>query len=67
MLLRIPRQSSKFEKVTHKSVHIFFGSYHIVKDFKNNSYESADVNNPQKSIGVHNHINLRKYVRLSDA
>ena len=67
VLLRIPKQSSKFDKVTHKFFHIFFGPYQIIKDFKNNSYELADVNNPLKCIGVHNHSNLKKYVRRLDA
>ena len=50
VLLRIPKQSSKLDKVTHKFFHPFFGPYQIIEDLGNNSYKLADIHKADKIV-----------------
>ena len=65
VLLHIPKQSDALKKVTRKFVHLFYRPYIIIKDFGNNSYELGNVDDPDRSIGVYNQANLRKYIKPS--
>lgn len=61
VLLHIPKQSNAIKKVTKKFFHLYYGPYYIMKDFKNNAFELAQVDDPSKIFGIYNRCNLKKY------
>lgn len=62
VLLHIPKQSDALKKVTLKFFHLYYGSYLVIKDFNNNSYQLSQADDPCKIIGNYNQANLKPYI-----
>lgn len=63
VLLHVPKLSDALKKVTRKFFHIYYGPYRIQRKFDNNAYELVAIDRDKKNMGIHNHVNLKKYVR----
>ena len=61
VLLRVPKQSDKCNKVTEKFFHLFFGPYKIAKRYGQNVFELRHRDDSERIIGTYNRCSLRKY------
>lgn len=66
VLLRVPKISDAFKRLTRKFFHLYYGPYKIIKDFGNNAYRLVAIENDSRIIGVYNRSSLKKYIKFDD-
>lgn len=61
VLIKALRVSNALEKQISKFFHLYTGPYVIMRKIGENAFELASNDNTDRSVGIYNRVNLRKY------